>query len=497
MHGTHFFMNPGPTNIPDRILRAMDRGAIDFTGAEFKAIAEECFAGLKPVFKTEGTILAYAATGHGAWEAALVNLFSPGDQILVVESGFFSLNWGMRGEAFGLDVETLPKDWRHPADPGKLEARLREDREHRIKAVLLVHCETSTGVINPVAELRRAIDAAGHPALFLVDTISSLASIDFRMDEWGVDVVVAGSQKGLMLPTGMAFTAVSAKALAAARRRRSCRASIGTGSGSSAKARRPIGTARRRCISSTGCARRCACWRRRGSTTSSPAIIGWPRRRGARCAPGPAIAAPRSTRSSRRPSRTRSPRCWCPKGVDADAVRQTALDRFNVSLGGGLDRLKGRVFRIGHLGDLNEPMLLGALAAIEMALDIVGVPHGSGGVNCRDGVSRLSRIGAILRPAFDRRRRSLHRAGRRRSKRLIRRGGKPVSRPRAADDFATIRARMEELRREREQSLSGQEAGPARSGSRRESDAERRRRERIEGVPPPWVPTIFVRKPRG
>ena len=214
-HGTHFFMNPGPTNIPDRILRAMDRGAIDFTGAEFKAIAEECFAGLKRVFKTEGTILAYAATGHGAWEAALVNLFSPGDRILVVESGFFSLNWGMRGEAFGLDVETLPKDWRHPADPASSKRGCARIAEHRIKAVLLVHCETSTGVINPVAELRRAIDAAGHPALFLVDTISSLASIDFRMDEWGVDVVVAGSQKGLMLPTGMAFTAVSGKALEA------------------------------------------------------------------------------------------------------------------------------------------------------------------------------------------------------------------------------------------------------------------------------------------
>ena len=147
-HGTHFFMNPGPTNIPDRILRAMDRGAIDFTGAAFKAIAEECFAGLKRVFKTEETILAYAATGHGAWEAALVNLFSPGDKVLVVESGFFSLNWGMRGEAFGLDVETLPNDWRSAADPAKLEARLREDPEHRIKAVLVVHNETSTGVLN-------------------------------------------------------------------------------------------------------------------------------------------------------------------------------------------------------------------------------------------------------------------------------------------------------------------------------------------------------------
>src|SRR5579863_8753363 len=181
-HGIHFFMNPGPTNIPDRILRAMDKGAIDFTGAQFKAIAEECFAGLRRTFKTEETILAYAATGHGAWEAALVNLFSPGDKVLLVESGFFSLNWGMRGEAFGLEVEALPNDWRRPLDAGRLEARLREDREHRIKAVLLVHCETSTGVINPGGRLRQAIDAAGHPALYLVDTISSLASMDFRTD---------------------------------------------------------------------------------------------------------------------------------------------------------------------------------------------------------------------------------------------------------------------------------------------------------------------------
>src|SRR5204862_4009540 len=215
-HGWQFYMHPGPTNIPDRILRAMDHATIDFTGAQFRAISDECFAGLKRVFKTEHTILAYAATGHGAWEAALVNLFSPGDKVLLVESGFFSLNWGMRGQAFGLEVETLPNDWRRPADPARLEARLRNDREHRIRAVLLVHSETSTGVLNPIAELRRAIDAARHPALFLVDTISSLASIDFRMDEWGVDVVVAGSQKGLMLPAGMAITGISAKALAVA-----------------------------------------------------------------------------------------------------------------------------------------------------------------------------------------------------------------------------------------------------------------------------------------
>src|ERR1051325_11444629 len=185
-NGYHFFMNPGPTNIPDRVLRAMDRGAVDFNAAQFREIQAECFAGLKRVFKTEGTILGYAATGHGAWEAALVNLFSPGDKVLVIESGFFSLNWGLRGQAFGLEVETLPNDWRQPCDPARLAARVRAAREHRIKAVLLVHSETSTGVANPVAELRRAIDAARHPALFLVDTISSLASIDFRMDEWGV-----------------------------------------------------------------------------------------------------------------------------------------------------------------------------------------------------------------------------------------------------------------------------------------------------------------------
>ncbi len=191
-HGWHFFMNPGPTNIPDRILRAMDRGTMDFTGAQFRAISDECFAGLKRVFKTEQTILAYAASGHGAWEAALVNLFSPGDKVLLVESGFFSLNWGMRGEAFGLEVETLPNDWRRTADPAKLEARLRADTGHQIKAVLAVHNETSTGVAHPIAEMRRAIDAAGHPALYLVDTISSLASFDFRMDEWGVDVGLLG-----------------------------------------------------------------------------------------------------------------------------------------------------------------------------------------------------------------------------------------------------------------------------------------------------------------
>src|SRR5438105_1125967 len=377
-HGYHFFMNPGPTNIPDRILRAMDRGAIDFTAAQFRAISEECFAGLKRVFKTKETILAYAATGHGAWEAALVNLFSPGDKVLVVESGFFSLNWGMRCEVFGIEVETLSNDWRRAADPARLEARLRDDKEHQIKAVLLVHSETSTGVANPVAALRRAIDAARHPALFLVDTISSLASMDFRTDEWGVDVVVAGSQKGLMLPTGMAFTGVSDKAIAASAEgklprvywdwRRLLDPSHGHWNGTV-----PVhffyglGEALRM-LDEEGLDNVFARHHRLAEATRH-AVQAW------RSNNGPEVFATDPGGQSDTITAV-----LVPEGHNADQVRQIALDKFNVSLGGGLDRLRGRVFRIGHLGDLNEPMVLGSIASVEMALDLAGVPHGKGAV---------------------------------------------------------------------------------------------------------------------
>jgi len=377
--GYHFFINPGPTNIPDRILRAMDRGAIDFNGAQFRAIAEECFGGLKRVFKTDETILAYAASGHGAWEAALVNLFSPGDKLLVVESGFFSLNWGMRGEAFGLEVETLPNDWRTAADPAKLESRLREDREHAIKAVLVVHNETSTGVVNDIAALRRAIDAARHPALFLVDTISSLASMDFRMDEWGVDVVVAGSQKGLMLPTGMAFTGISARAVAVTAEAKlprvywDWRRLLGGSSQSVWNGTAPVHffyglQEALRMLEEEGLEQVFARHHRLAEATRR-AVRAW------RQNDGPEIFAidPRAQSDS-------ITAVQLPDGYDADKMRQLCLDKFNVSLGGGLDRLRGRVFRIGHLGDLNEPMILGAIAAVEMALELTGVPHGRGGV---------------------------------------------------------------------------------------------------------------------
>ena len=351
--GYHFYQNPGPTNIPDRVLRAMDRGAIDFTGAQFKAIAEECFAGLKRIFKTDETILAYAASGHGAWEAALVNLFSPGDKVLVVESGFFSLNWDMRAEAFGLEVETLPNDWRSAANPAKLESRLREDREHAIKAVLVVHNETSTGVVNDVAKLRRAIDAARHPALYLVDVISSLGSMDFRMDEWAVDVVVAGSQKGLMLPTGMAFTGVSVRALAATTAAKlprvywDWRRLLGESSQAYWNGTAPVHffyglQEALRMIEEEGLDNIFARHHRLAEATRR-AVRVW------RQNDGPEIFAidPRAQSDS-------ITAVQVPEGYDADKVRQACFGKFNVSLGGGLDRLRGHVFRIGHLGRLER-----------------------------------------------------------------------------------------------------------------------------------------------
>jgi alanine-glyoxylate transaminase/serine-glyoxylate transaminase/serine-pyruvate transaminase len=380
-HGFHFFMNPGPTNIPDRVLRAMDRATMDFTGAAFKAISDECFAGLQRIFKTEQPILGYAATGHGAWEAALVNLFSPGDKVVVTESGYFSMNWGLRAEAFGLQVETLPNDWRRSFDPAKLEARLREDKAHEIKAVLAVHNETSTGVANPIAGMRKAIDAARHPALFCVDTISSLGSFDFRMDEWGVDVVVVGSQKGLMLPTGMSFTGVSAKAIAATAVAKlprvywDWRRLLGSGNPQQGYWNGTVPVhffyglqEALRMFEEEGLDNVFARHHRLGEATRR-AVRTW------RQNDGPELFAIDPNGQSDSVTAV-----LLPEGYDADAMRQICLDKFNVSLGGGLGHLRGKLFRIGHLGDLNEAMVLGTLATVEMALDLTGVPHGKGGV---------------------------------------------------------------------------------------------------------------------
>jgi alanine-glyoxylate transaminase / serine-glyoxylate transaminase / serine-pyruvate transaminase len=378
-NGWHFFMNPGPTNIPDRILRAMDRATMDFNSAEFRAIQERCFAGLQGIFKTTQPILGYAATGHGAWEAALVNLFSPGDKVLVAETGYFSMNWGLRAEAFGLQVETLANDWRRPVDPAKLEARLREDKGHEIKAVLAVHNETSTGVAHPIQAMRKALDAARHPALLCVDVISSLGSFDFRMDEWGVDVTVVGSQKGLMLPTGMAFTGVSAKAIAACAVAKLPRVYwdwqrlLGQAAGQGYwNGTVPVHffyglQEALKMLEEEGLDNVFARHHRLAEATRR-AVRTW------RQNDGPEIFSIDPSGQSDSVTAV-----LLPDGLDADKLRAIALERFNLSLGGGLGPLRGKLFRIGHLGDLNEPTVLGALATVEMALDLAGVPHGKGG----------------------------------------------------------------------------------------------------------------------
>jgi alanine-glyoxylate transaminase / serine-glyoxylate transaminase / serine-pyruvate transaminase len=377
--GRQFFQNPGPTNIPDRILRAMDRPALDFMGAEFRAIAEECYAGLRKVFKTDQAIIAYAGNGHGAWEAAIVNVFSPGDKVLVPETGYFSLNWGKHAQELGLEVETLPGDWRTGVDPAAVETRLREDKKHTIKAVMQVHNETATGVANRIAEIRRAIDAAKHPALYMVDTISSLGSMDFRMDEWQVDVVVGGSQKGLMLPPGMSFTCASEKALKASQSatlprvywdwRKLVTGNRQTAFNGTAPVHLFYGLQEAvRMLAEEGLDQVFARHARFAEATRR-AVRVW------RGNNGPEIYGtdPRTQSNS-------VTTVLLPDGHDADKARGIALDRFNVSLGGGLDKLDKRVFRIGHMGDLNEPMLLGALAAVEMSLQLAGVPHAKGGV---------------------------------------------------------------------------------------------------------------------
>jgi alanine-glyoxylate transaminase/serine-glyoxylate transaminase/serine-pyruvate transaminase len=379
MRGRQFFQNPGPTNIPDRILRAMDRPVLDFMGGEFRAIAEDCTDGLRRIFKTEHAVLTYAASGHGAWEAALVNVLSPGDRVLALESGYFSAGWGKFCDALGLTVERIATDWRRGADADQVEARLKADRDRTIKAVLLVHNETSTGVANDISAMRRALDQADHPALFMVDVISSLASFDFRMDEWRVDVVIAGSQKGLMLPSGMSYTAASAKALTAAAHGTMPRAywdwrPLLTGNRQSrfhgtAPVHFFFGLAESiRMLEEEGLNQVFARHHRLAEATRA-AVRAWQRN------DGPALfpVDPRRLSDS-------VTAIWLPEGHDAERVREIALERFNVSLGAGLGPLAGRVFRIGHMGDLNEPMILGALGAVEMSLELAGVPHGKGGV---------------------------------------------------------------------------------------------------------------------
>ena len=393
--GRQFFLNPGPTNIPDRVLRAMDRAVLDFLSDEFMAIHRACHAGVKRVLKTQQQLYMYAASGHGAWEAALANIFSPGDRVLMLESGYFSDSWTRMAGHLGLEVEVVSCDWRQGVRIEEIEARLRADAAHAIKGVLVVHNETATGLSIPVPEVRRAIDAARHPALLLVDTISSLGCFDFRMDAWGVDIAVGGSQKGLMLPTGMSFTGVSEKGLAASAHAKTRRHYWDWKEMGAREPQRFIGTTpvhlfyaleeSLKLLDEEGLDAVFARHRRLADATRA-AVAHWggDRRSGVKAGAkgiSEGVKAIELFCADEARLSDSVTAIMLPEGHDADAFRRAALTRFNLSLGGGLGALGGRVFRIGHMGDLNEPMLLGALATIELTFTACGVPYQTGGVD--------------------------------------------------------------------------------------------------------------------
>jgi len=375
--GRHFLQIPGPTNVPDRVLRAIDLPTMDHRGPDFAALGKGCLTGMKRVFKsTQGEVVIYPASGTGAWEAALVNTLSAGDRVLMAETGHFATLWQKLAGKLGLEVEFLPGDWRHGADPEAIEKRLRADTDKKIKAVCVVHNETSTGVVSRIGDVRRAIDAAGHPALYMVDTISSLASLDYRHDEWGVDVTVAGSQKGLMLPPGLSFNCISAKALAASKVAKLPRSywawdeMISNGRNGyfpytpATNLLYGLREALAMLLDEEGLDNVFARHQRHGEATRR-AVRAW----------GLEILAadPREYSGS-------LTAVVVPAGHDADRVRKTILEAFDMSLGTGLGKLAGKVFRIGHLGDFNDLTLMGTLCGVEMGLALAGVPVKKEGV---------------------------------------------------------------------------------------------------------------------
>jgi len=373
--GRHFLQIPGPTNIPDRVLRAMDMPGLDHRGAEFAELGYAVMAGLQRIFRTKHPVIIFPSSGTGAWEAALVNTLSPGDKVLMAETGQFAVLWRGIAEKFKLDLEILPTDWRRGADVAAIEARLAADRAHKIKAVMVIHNETSTACVTHPFEVRKALNRTNHPALLMVDTISGLASMEYEHDAWGVDVAIGGSQKGMMLPPGLSFNALSEKALAASKANNSLRSywdwrdilkhnKLGTFPYTPAinllfALREAI-----KMLEEEGLENVLARHKRHGAATRAAAKA-WgldlvcldPQ------AYSPALTA-----------------VMVPDGHDADAFRKAVLENFDMSLGTGLGRLKGKAFRIGHIGHFNDLMLMGTLSGVEMGLDLAKVPHRAGGV---------------------------------------------------------------------------------------------------------------------
>jgi alanine-glyoxylate transaminase / serine-glyoxylate transaminase / serine-pyruvate transaminase len=373
--GRHFLQIPGPTPLPDRVMRAMDSPIIDHRGPEFAKLARKCLDGIKTIFKTTNPVIIYTATGTGAWEAALVNTLSPGDRVLMVETGQFATLWKKMAENIGLKPEFIKTDWRIGADPAVVEDTLRKDTKKEIKAVCVLHNETSTGCLSPIDQIRKAIDAAGHPALLMVDTISSLASTDYRHDEWGVDVTIGGAQKGLMLPPGMSFNAISDKALAASKTSKLTK----------------------------------SFWAWEDMLTMNKQNF-FPYTPATQMLYGLTVGIDmlheegldnvfarhdRLAEATRRAVRTWGLEIMCkeakyysptitaillPEGHNADKFRAQALDTFNIAYGASFGPYAGKYFRIGHLGDINDGTLIGALGITEMALSLAGIPHKKGGV---------------------------------------------------------------------------------------------------------------------
>ena len=373
--GRHFLQIPGPTNVPDRVLRAIDRPVIDHRGPEFAKLGMEVLENIRPVFQTTGPVIIYPGSGTGAWEAAIVNTLSPGDRVLMFETGHFSLLWRQLAERFGIDVEYVPGNWRSGASAAELESRLASDQQHNFKAVMVVHNETSTGVTSRISEVRRAMNNVHHPALLIVDTISSLASTEYRHDEWEVDVTIAGSQKGLMLPPGISFNAISEKAIAANKRAKLPRSYWDwqemlkpnqTGFFPFTPATNMLYGLREALLmlQEEGLPN---VFRRhdRHAQAARAAVRAWDLEI--------VCENPREYSSSVTVA-------FMPKGHDADQLRNVILENFDMSIGAGLSKLTGKVFRIGHLGSFNDLMLAGTLSGIEMGLRLAGVPHKEGGV---------------------------------------------------------------------------------------------------------------------
>jgi alanine-glyoxylate transaminase / serine-glyoxylate transaminase / serine-pyruvate transaminase len=374
--GRHFLQIPGPTPVPERILSAMSRQILDHRGPEFQKLGKRVLAGVKTLFKTTQPVIIFPASGTGAWESGLTNTLSPGDHILMVETGQFAVLWKQMADRLGLKAEVIETDWRIGADAALIEARLRDDKAKSIKAVCVVHNETSTGCRTRVDEVRKAMDAAGHPALLMADTISGLCSADLRHDEWGIDVSIAGSQKGMMLPPGLSFTAISAKAIAASKTAKLQKSYFAwddmlaineTGFFPYTPATSLLfGLAEAIDMINEEGLQNVFDRHERLAEATRCAVRAWGLELNCR---DPRYYSPAVTT------------VLMPDGHNADTFRKLVLDTFNMSLGTGLNRLAGKAFRIGHLGDTNELTVMGALTGVEMALTLAGVPHKKGGVD--------------------------------------------------------------------------------------------------------------------